>query len=115
MYYKSNVQYQITIIIKISHGLTYIIGDTCVNEISDKLHNTAVGVSVVQCCGCNGTLDYVNNDTAAEQRDRAALDKPEKTTRRLSEEKTRFYMTQNLLTILYVLNGTNCVRDIFYY
>lgn len=36
------------------------------NEISDKLHNTAVSVPVVQCGGCNGTLDDVNDDAAAE-------------------------------------------------
>lgn len=49
----------------IANWLTYIIGDPGVNEVSDKLHNTAVGVSVVQRRGRNGTLDDVDNDTAA--------------------------------------------------
>lgn len=35
------------------------------NEVSDKLHDTAVGVSVVQRRGRDGALDDVDNDTAA--------------------------------------------------
>lgn len=35
------------------------------NEVSDKLHDTAVGVSVVKRHRRNGALDDVDNDTAA--------------------------------------------------
>lgn len=45
---------------------THVIGDSSVDEVSDKLHDTAVGVSVVQWGGGNRTLDDVNDDAAAE-------------------------------------------------
>lgn len=48
------------------------------NEVSDELHDAAVGVSVVQRRGRDGTLDDVDDDVAAQQCDRTALDKPER-------------------------------------
>lgn len=46
--------------------MTHIVGDSGVDQVSDKLHDAAVGVSMVQWGGSNGTLDDVNNDAAAE-------------------------------------------------
>lgn len=46
--------------------LTHIVGDSGVNKVSDKLHDAAVGVSVVQRGGSDGALDDVNDDAAAE-------------------------------------------------
>lgn len=46
------------------------------NEVTHKLHDTAVGVPVVQRGGGDGTLDDVDDDAAAEQRDGTPLDKP---------------------------------------
>ena len=43
-----------------------ITADTHVDEVSDKLHDAAVGVSVVQWGGGDGALDDVNNYAAAE-------------------------------------------------
>ncbi len=48
-----------------------------VNKISDELHDAAVGISMVQGGGSDGTLEDVDDNTAAQQRDRTALDKPE--------------------------------------
>lgn len=45
---------------------THIIGDSGVDQVSDKLHDTAIGVSVVQWGGSDGALDDVNDDAAAE-------------------------------------------------
>lgn len=56
---------------------TYVIGDPRVNKVSDELHNAAVGISMVQGGGSDGTLDDVDDNSAAQQRDRTALDKPE--------------------------------------
>ncbi len=47
------------------------------NKISDELHDAAVGISMVQGGGSDGTLEDVDDNTAAQQRDRTALDKPE--------------------------------------
>lgn len=47
-------------------------------EVSDELHDAAVGVPVVQRGGCDGALDDVDNDVAAKQCDRTALDEPER-------------------------------------
>lgn len=47
------------------------------NKVSDELHNAAVGISMVQGGGSDGTLDDVDDNSAAQQRDRTALDKPE--------------------------------------
>lgn len=60
-------------------ALTHIVGDTGVDEVSDKLHDAAVGVSVVQWGGSDGALDDVDDDAAAEQSDRTPLDKPGQT------------------------------------
>lgn len=46
------------------------------NEVSDELHNAAVGISMVQGGGSDGTLDDVDDNIAAQQRDWTALDKP---------------------------------------
>ncbi len=55
----------------------YVIGDPGVNKISDELHDAAVGISMVQGGGSDGTLEDVDDNTAAQQLDRTALDKPE--------------------------------------
>lgn len=59
-----------------TNTLTHIVCNSSVDEVSDKLHDTAVGVSMVQWGGSYGTLDDVDNDAAAEQSDRTPLDKP---------------------------------------
>lgn len=56
---------------------TYVIWDPRVNKVSNELHNAAVGISMVQGGGSDGTLDDVDDDSAAQQRNRTALDKPE--------------------------------------
>lgn len=56
---------------------TYIIGDASVDQVTDELHDAAVGISVVQRGGRDGALDYVDDDGAAEESDGTALDKPE--------------------------------------
>lgn len=58
-------------------GAAYIIGDPGVNKVSDELHDAAVGISMVQGGGSDGTLDDVDDNTAAQQSDRTTLDKPE--------------------------------------
>lgn len=69
------------------HGLTnqllphlkvilVIIADPRVDEVSDKLHDAAVGVPVVQGCRGDGTLDDVNDDATAEECNGTALDEP---------------------------------------
>ncbi len=45
----------------------YIIGDPGVNKISDELHDAAVGISMVQGGGSDGTLEDVDDNTAAQQ------------------------------------------------
>lgn len=47
------------------------------DQITNELHDAAVGISVVQRGGRNSTLDYVDDDGTAEKSDGAALDKPE--------------------------------------
>lgn len=56
---------------------TYIIGDTSVDQVTNELHDAAVGISVVKSGGRDGTLDYVDNDGTAKKSDGTALNKPE--------------------------------------
>ncbi len=62
---------------RLNQSAAYVIGDPSVNKISDELHDAAVGISMVQGGGSDGTLEDVDDNTAAQQRDRTALDKPE--------------------------------------
>ena len=57
-------------------GRTHVVADARVDEVSDKLHDAAVGIPVVQCRGRDGTLDDVDDDATAEQGDGTTLDKP---------------------------------------
>lgn len=50
---------------KQSYVTTHIIRDPRVNKVPDELHDAAVGISVVQCGGGDGTLDDVDDNTAA--------------------------------------------------
>lgn len=58
----------------------HIVSHAAVDQVSDKLHHAAVCVSVVERRRRDGALDDVHDDAAAEQGDRAALDKPERQT-----------------------------------
>lgn len=62
---------------RLIYSAAYIIGDPGVNKISDEFHDAAVGISMVQGGGSDGTLEDVDDNTAAQQLDRTALDKPE--------------------------------------
>ena len=66
----------------LSGGLTHVVADPCVDEVSDKLHHAAVSVPVVERGGGDGTLDDVDDDATAEQGDGTALDKPGEEERR---------------------------------